>query len=117
MIWALINNIDILSRQMIMKIIVLYCLFLLLCAPALSDEGGRYTQLEQQRMLELMRSLEGKQRKCVSSFVRGYEVYAYPHCMKYRNDKSFCKQYKNTVPISVVDTAFDICDVQWLSIE
>ncbi|ARN74039.1 hypothetical protein [Oceanicoccus sagamiensis] len=72
----------------------------------------RYTPTEKTLIKTTLQQLQGRKKTCVVSFIKGYEVYTYPHCMQYRKDKAFCNQYKGSVPTSVVDTAFDICDVE-----
>ena len=73
----------------------------------------RYTGEEKEIIQRTLKALDGEQLKCVASFMKGYEVYTYPHCTQYNSDKEICKKYKNSVPTSVVDTAFHICSVNW----
>jgi len=94
--------------------LVIAVVFGLLGAVHLALAEGRYSPEEEQALNARLHSLEGKQRECAVSFVKGYEQYTYPHCKRYnKKDKEFCAFYKEAVPTSVIETALHICRIEW----
>ena len=88
-------------------------ILLVLLVPHDSVAQDRYSEEEVATMNRVLWALEGKKRQCAHDFIKGYEYYAYPHCMKYNRNPRICKQYKGKVPHSVIESAFDICKVDW----
>ena len=88
--------------------------FIVLLCSVSTQAQERYTKEEERSLNATLRELVGVQKKCAVGFIQGYEHYTYPHCVQYNRDKGFCKNYKGKVPTSVIDTAFNICNIQWL---